>query len=79
MPRRTDLPPAASVAHAAEGERLGPNTYKIGQTFPLDMKGFHDCGEDVCCCLHKAEHTDVCGTCNGRGWVSLPPRMERTP
>lgn len=41
--------------------------------------GFHDCGEDTCCCLHKSEHTDVCGTCRGRGWVSSPPHMERTP
>lgn len=27
---------------ATEAERLGITTYKIGQTFPLDMKGFHD-------------------------------------
>lgn len=27
---------------AAEAERLGITTYKIGQVFPLDMKGFHD-------------------------------------
>ncbi|WP_323769102.1 indolepyruvate ferredoxin oxidoreductase family protein [Antarctobacter sp.] len=26
----------------AEAERLGITTYKIGQTFPLDMRGFHD-------------------------------------
>ncbi|SNR98203.1 indolepyruvate ferredoxin oxidoreductase family protein [Antarctobacter heliothermus] len=26
----------------AEAERLGLTTYKIGQTFPLDMRGFHD-------------------------------------
>ena len=25
----------------AEAERLGLTTYKVGQTFPLDMKGFH--------------------------------------
>ena len=27
---------------ADEAERLGITTYKIGQTFPLDMDGFHD-------------------------------------
>ena len=27
---------------ADEAERLGITTYKVGQTFPLDMKGFHD-------------------------------------
>jgi indolepyruvate ferredoxin oxidoreductase len=32
---------------AAEAERLGLTTYKIGQTFPLDMKGFHDWAEGL--------------------------------
>jgi len=32
---------------AAEAERLGVTTYKIGQTFPLDMKGFHDWAEGL--------------------------------
>ncbi|WP_272007258.1 indolepyruvate ferredoxin oxidoreductase family protein [Roseovarius sp. ZX-A-9] len=32
---------------AAEAERLGITAYKIGQTFPLDMKGFHDWAEDL--------------------------------
>ena len=31
----------------AEAERLGVTTYKIGQTFPLDMKGFHDWAEGL--------------------------------
>ncbi|MCT8160811.1 indolepyruvate ferredoxin oxidoreductase family protein [Pseudoruegeria sp. SHC-113] len=31
----------------AEAERLGITTYKIGQTFPMDMKGFHDWAEDL--------------------------------
>ncbi|QFT63813.1 indolepyruvate ferredoxin oxidoreductase family protein [Roseivivax sp. THAF30] len=31
----------------AEAERLGITTYKVGQTFPLDMKGFHDWAEDL--------------------------------
>ena len=32
---------------AAEAERLGITTYKIGQTFPLDMEGFHDWAEGL--------------------------------
>ncbi len=31
----------------AEAERLGITTYKIGQTFPLDMKGFKDWAEGL--------------------------------
>jgi indolepyruvate ferredoxin oxidoreductase len=30
-----------------EAERLGITMYKIGQTFPLDMKGFHDWAEGL--------------------------------
>ena len=30
-----------------EAERLGITTYKIGQTFPLDMKGFHEWAEGL--------------------------------
>lgn len=32
---------------ATEAERLGVTTYKVGQTFPLDMKGFHDWAEGL--------------------------------
>lgn len=31
----------------AEAERLGITTYKVGQVWPLDMKGFHDWAEDL--------------------------------
>lgn len=31
----------------AEAERLGITTYKIGQTFPLDMKSFHEWAEGL--------------------------------
>ena len=31
----------------AEAERLGITTYKVGQTFPMDMKGFHDWAEGL--------------------------------
>jgi indolepyruvate ferredoxin oxidoreductase len=30
-----------------EAERLGVTTYKVGQTWPLDMKGFHDWAEGL--------------------------------
>ena len=32
---------------ANEAERLGITLYKVGQTFPLDMKGFHDWAEGL--------------------------------
>ncbi|GAB4383681.1 indolepyruvate ferredoxin oxidoreductase family protein [Albidovulum sp.] len=32
---------------AEEAERLGVTTYKVAQTFPLDMKGFHDWAEGL--------------------------------
>ncbi len=32
---------------AAEAERLGITTYKVGQTWPLDMQGFHDWAEGL--------------------------------
>ncbi|QFS82268.1 indolepyruvate ferredoxin oxidoreductase [Roseivivax sp. THAF40] len=31
----------------SEAERLGITTYKVGQTFPLDMQGFHDWAEGL--------------------------------
>ena len=31
----------------AEAERLGITTYKVGQTFPMDMKSFHDWAEGL--------------------------------
>ncbi len=32
---------------APEAERLGITTYKVGQTWPLDMRGFHDWAEGL--------------------------------
>src|SRR6056297_3180101 len=32
---------------AAEAERLGLTTYKVGQTFPMDMRSFHDWAEGL--------------------------------
>ena len=31
----------------AEADRLGLTTYKVGQTWPMDMKGFHDWAEGL--------------------------------
>lgn len=44
-----DLSHAMSLLNidADEAERLGITTYKIGQTFPLDMTGFHDWAEGL--------------------------------
>lgn len=44
-----DLVHAMSLLNidAAEAERLGLTIYKVGQVWPLDMKGFHDWAEDL--------------------------------
>ncbi|ASP21521.1 indolepyruvate ferredoxin oxidoreductase [Antarctobacter heliothermus] len=44
-----DLQHALALLGVDEGEagRLGITTYKIGQTFPLDMRGFHDWAEGL--------------------------------
>ncbi|MEO0378814.1 MAG: indolepyruvate ferredoxin oxidoreductase family protein [Pseudomonadota bacterium] len=44
-----DLVHALSLLNidANEAERLGITTYKVGQTFPLDMRGFHDWAEGL--------------------------------
>ncbi len=44
-----DLVHAMSLLNidAAEAERLGFTTYKVGQTFPLDMTGFHEWAEGL--------------------------------
>ncbi|QUJ77862.1 indolepyruvate ferredoxin oxidoreductase family protein [Sulfitobacter albidus] len=44
-----DLVHALSLLNidAAEAERLGITTYKVGQTWPLNMKGFHDWAEEL--------------------------------
>lgn len=43
--------------------------------------GFHDCGEDCCCCLDKEEITHDCQECHGDGGylqcVSLPHTDEQ--
>lgn len=37
--------------------------------------GFHNCGEDCCCCLDKEEITEICPVCGGTG--DLPPDTTR--
>jgi hypothetical protein len=43
--------------------------------------GFHDCGEDTCCCLDKEEITVDCEECDGEGsyleCASLPHTEEQ--
>lgn len=43
--------------------------------------GFHDCGEDCCCCLDKEEITIDCEECKGEGGylecISLPHTDEQ--
>lgn len=52
-----DLEHALRLLHidTDEAERLGITTYKIGQTFPMDMKGFHDWAEglDLIVCVEE--------------------------
>ena len=31
--------------------------------------GFHDCGDDSCCCLDPDEITETCEECHGSGEV----------
>lgn len=38
--------------------------------------GFHDCGEDTCCCLDKGDLNEVCDECNGRGGFCCPACAE---
>jgi hypothetical protein len=33
----------------------------------LGAGGWHNCGEDTCCCLDGEEITDVCAVCDGEG------------
>lgn len=34
--------------------------------------GFHNCGEDTCCCLDKEAITEKCSECGGEGFFSCP-------
>ena len=35
--------------------------------------GYHDCGEDSCCCLDPDEPNETCGRCHGTGHVEWCP------
>jgi hypothetical protein len=46
----------------------------------LGVGGWHDCGEDTCCCLDGEAITDVCEVCGGEGTYpvcSALPHAER--
>lgn len=32
--------------------------------------GFHNCGEDTCCCIDPDEITEFCNICHGDGMLS---------
>ncbi len=34
--------------------------------------GFHECGEDCCCCLDKDDLNEECDECGGRGGFPCP-------
>ena len=38
------------------------------------MGGFHDCGEDCCCCADPDDLNEPCMECDGRGWYHVCPR-----
>ena len=31
--------------------------------------GFHNCYEDVCCCMDPGSLNEVCGECGGAGYI----------
>ena len=35
--------------------------------------GFHDCGDDVCCCIDKDRITHDCDVCRGEGHLPVCP------
>ena len=35
--------------------------------------GYHDCGEDTCCCLDPDEITNACSECRGNGGWNVCP------
>lgn len=35
--------------------------------------GFHDCGDDTCCCLDPDSFTNECDICDGAGEYMLCP------
>lgn len=40
--------------------------------------GWHDCGDDTCCCLNPDEDlNDECDICNGKGEYSFCPKCAR--
>ena len=45
----------------------------------LGAGGFHDCGEDTCCCLDPDERHDLCETCGGTGEYAVCPAANAHP
>jgi hypothetical protein len=45
----------------------------------LGAGGFHNCGEDTCCCLDPEALDDVCEECEGEGGYLVCPNAMRHP
>lgn len=42
--------------------------------------GYHDCGEDCCCCINPEETTHRCRNCKGTGFIRwCPENSEQNP
>jgi hypothetical protein len=41
--------------------------------------GWHECGEDTCCCLDGEEITDWCAECQGEGGYLVCPEAQYHP
>lgn len=41
--------------------------------------GWHDCGEDCCCCSDPEEHTHQCPECRGAGIIACPGCIDDAP
>lgn len=48
----------------------GADMHRVACWSCLGEGGFHDCGDDTCCCLDKDEITEDCPECNGVGSYS---------
>ena len=44
----------------------------------LGEGGWHECGEDTCCCLDPDDITDICEECDGEGEYLCCPAVEHT-
>jgi len=67
---------ALNAQHEAE-DNMPDYAWVICHECSGEFVSGHDCGEDVCACLHPDENMR-CQTCNGRGGWNEPPTPART-